>query len=130
MKSILGELQCVVDQRFGSLDLGDRVSRNLSKIVGSGTYGIVYEGTLRPEQKVAVKVVRFGDKSALPVLEASILFAFVSTMSHDSILESSYRSICLVQAQTYECHRITWDYNCIRPYNIHSITIDVQGERV
>jgi len=91
VKSILGELQCVVDHRFGSIDLGDRVSRDVSKVVGFGNYSIVYEGTLHPEQtKVAVKVVRYGDKSALPVLKASIsLFAFVSAMSHDSILESS-----------------------------------------
>ncbi|KAL4066207.1 kinase-like domain-containing protein, partial [Scleroderma citrinum] len=35
-----------------------------------GTYGDVYAGTLDPEQiKVAVKVVRYGDKSALPVLK-------------------------------------------------------------
>ena len=90
MENNLGELQCVVDQRFGSIDLGDRVSRDPSTLVGFGTYGIVYEGTLCPEQtKVAVKAVRYGDKSALPVLEASSLFTFVSVMSHTSILGSS-----------------------------------------
>ena len=90
MENILGELQCVVDQRFGSIDLGDRVSRDLSKLVGFGTYGVVYEGTLCPEQtKVAVKAVRYGDKSDFHVLEASSLFVFVSAMSHNSILESS-----------------------------------------
>ena len=61
-----------MDKRFASLDLGDRVSRDESKLVGFGTYGVVYEGTLDPGQtKVAVKVVRYGDKSALPVLEVS-----------------------------------------------------------
>jgi len=95
----------VVDRRFGSIDLGVRVSRDASKLIGFGTYGVVYEGTLNPEQiKVAVKTVRYGDKSDLRVLKASSLFAFVSAMSHDSILESSWRSICLVQAQTQECH--------------------------
>ena len=90
MESILGELQCIVDQRFGSIDLGVRVSRDTSKLIGFGTYGNVYEGTLHPEQtKVAMKTVRYGDKSALPVLKASSLFAFVFVMSHDSILESS-----------------------------------------
>ena len=65
-----------MDQRFTSLDLRDRVSRDESKLVGLGTYGIVYDGTLDPGQtKVAVKVVRYGDKSALPVLEVSGLYA-------------------------------------------------------
>ena len=90
VKNILSELQCVVDQQFGSIDLGARVSRDPSKLVGFGACGIVYEGTLRPEQtKVAVKAVRYGDKSALPVLKASRLFVFVSVMSRDSISESS-----------------------------------------
>ena len=118
MKSIPGELQCVVDQRFASLDLGDQVSRDASKLVGFGNYGVVYEGTLRPAQtQVAIKAVRYGDKSALPVLKAGSLFAFVSTMSHDSILESAYT-------------KMSSNYNCIRSYDIHSITIDVQGKRV
>lgn len=72
VKSIIGELQCIVDQRFGSINLRDQVSRDTSKLVGSGTYGKVYEGMLRPEQtKVAVKVVHFGNKSALPVLKVN-----------------------------------------------------------
>ena len=38
---------------------------------------------LNPEQtKVAVKVVRYGDKSDLPVLEVSSLYAFSCTISH------------------------------------------------
>ena len=91
MKSILGELQCALDQQFGSIHLArDQVSQDVSKLVGLGTYGVVYEGTLHPEQiKVAVKTVRYGDKSDLNVLKASGLFAFVSAMPHDSILESS-----------------------------------------
>ena len=91
MKTILGELQCAVDQRFGSIDLSrDRVSRDVSKLVGLGAYGVVYEGMLHPEQiKVAVKTVRYGDKSDLNVLKASRFFAFVSAMPHDNILESS-----------------------------------------
>jgi len=72
-----------VDLRFASLDLGDRVSRDRSKLVGFGTYGIVSEGTLNPEQtKVAVKVVRYGDKGALPVLEVSSFCAPSSAMCH------------------------------------------------
>lgn len=68
----LRELQNVVDQRFSSIDLGDQVTRDSSKIVGSGNYGLVYEGTLRAEhKKVAVKVIRYGDKSARPELEVS-----------------------------------------------------------
>ncbi|KIM61268.1 hypothetical protein SCLCIDRAFT_912632 [Scleroderma citrinum Foug A] len=84
-KIIVGELlQSAVDQRFPSLDLGDRVSRDESRLVGFGTYGIVYEGTLDPGQtKVAVKVVRYGDKSALPVLEVNSLNALSSAMSHN-----------------------------------------------
>ncbi|KIM53130.1 hypothetical protein SCLCIDRAFT_1223127 [Scleroderma citrinum Foug A] len=70
----LRELQNVVDQRFSSIDLGDQVTRDSSKIVGFGNYGLVYEGTLRAEhKKVAVKVIRYGDKSARPELEVSIL---------------------------------------------------------
>jgi len=70
--------------RLASLDLGDRVSRDRSKLVGFGTYGIVSEGTLNPEQtKVAVKAIRYyGDKSALPVLEVGSLYALSSAMSH------------------------------------------------
>ena len=73
-----------MSQRFASLDLGDRVSRDESKVVGFGTHGMVYEGTLNPEQaKVAVKTVRYGDKSALPVLKVSSLYALFFAMSHN-----------------------------------------------
>jgi len=75
-----------VDQRFASLDLGDRVSRDESKLVGFGTYGIVYEGTLHPRQtKVAVKVVRCADKStpSRSVLEVSSLYAILSVILHN-----------------------------------------------
>lgn len=69
-KTIVTELQSVVDQRFTSLNLGERISRDVSKRVGSGSYGLVYEGILHPQQlKVAVKVVRYGDKNDLPVLK-------------------------------------------------------------
>lgn len=69
-KSFLGELQTSVDQRFASIDLRDRVSRDTSKRIGFGTYGDVYQGSLQPnQQEVAVKVVRCGDKSARPALE-------------------------------------------------------------
>jgi len=72
-----------VDQQFASLDLGDRVFRHESKLVGLGTYGVVYEGTLDPgPTKVAVKAVRYGDKSALPVLKVSSLLTLVSVMPH------------------------------------------------
>ena len=72
-----------MDRPFASLNLGDRVSRDKSKVVGSGGYGIVYEGTLDPGQtKVAVKVVRYGDNSALPV-EVSSLYALFSAMFHN-----------------------------------------------
>ncbi|KIM68465.1 hypothetical protein SCLCIDRAFT_1209276, partial [Scleroderma citrinum Foug A] len=74
----------VYDQ-IASIDLGHRVSRDISKRIGSSTCGDVYEGTLSPEQmkasgngiealipqtkqKVAVKVVRYVDKDALTVL--------------------------------------------------------------
>ncbi|KAL4078977.1 kinase-like domain-containing protein [Scleroderma yunnanense] len=68
--NILSELQGVLDQRFAAIDLGDRISRDTSKLIGSGTYGYVYGGTLNPNQtKVAVKSVRFGNKGALPVLK-------------------------------------------------------------
>ena len=67
------------NQPFASLDLGNRVSRDESNLVGSSTHGIVYEGTLNPGQtKVAVKVFRYSDKGALPVLEVSSLYALSS----------------------------------------------------
>lgn len=53
-----------MNQRFSSIDLGNRVSLGeTSKFVGSGAYGAVYEGTLE-QTKVAVKVLRCDDKSA------------------------------------------------------------------
>ena len=83
-----------MDQQFSSLDLGGRVSRDKSKLVGFGTYGIVYEGTLDPGQrKVAVKVIRYGDKSALPVLEVSSLYTLSFVMSHNmyqKLLKEAY----------------------------------------
>ena len=72
-----------MDRRFTSLDLGDHVSRD-SKIIGFGTYGIVYEGTLNPGQtKVAVKVIRYDDKSPRHALEVSSLYALFSAMFHN-----------------------------------------------
>ena len=85
-----------MDQRFASLDLGDRVSRDESKLVGFGTYGIVYEGTLHPRQtKVAVKVVRCADKStpSRPVLEVSSLYARLSVMLHNIFRNYSKKSM-------------------------------------
>jgi len=94
------ELQTIVDQRFSSIDLGDQVIRDSSKIVGSGNYGLVYEGTLHAEQKkVAVKLIRYGDKSARPELEVSTSFVVLLSV-HDSVSESTQRSIYLVQAQS------------------------------
>ena len=73
-----------MDQPFSALDPGDRVFRDESKVVGFSTYGIVYEGTLDPGQiKVAVKVVRYGDKSARPALEVSSLYAPFSAIFHN-----------------------------------------------
>ena len=75
-----------MDQRFASLDLRDRVSRDDSKLVGFGTSGTVYEGTLDPGQtKVAVKVVRSADKStpSRSVLEVSSLYAILSAILHN-----------------------------------------------
>ncbi|KAL4078967.1 kinase-like domain-containing protein [Scleroderma yunnanense] len=87
--TILGELQSVVDKRFASLDFGDRVSRDASKLIGFGTYGDVYEGILNPTQtKVAVKVVRYGDKSALPALERVLREIYVwSKLKHKNVIE-------------------------------------------
>ena len=52
------------------------------KHVGFGTYGVVYKGTLDSETEVAVKVIPYGDKSALPMLKVSSLCALSSAMSH------------------------------------------------
>ena len=95
IKIVVGELlQSIVTQRFASPDLGDRISRDESKVVGFDSHGIVYEGTLNPEQtKVAVKVVRYSDKSAFPVLEVSSLYALSSAMFHNmyqKLLEEVY----------------------------------------
>ena len=61
-------------EHFAPFDLGGRVSRHKLKLVGFGTYGDVFEGTLHPGQtKVAVKVFRYGDKRAFPVLKVSSL---------------------------------------------------------
>ena len=118
-----------MDQRFCSIDLGDQVTRKLSKIVGSGNYGLVYEGTLRAEQKrVAAKVIRYGDKSARQ-LEVSTLFIVLLSV-HNDVSESTQRSICLIHAQSRKHYHIAWDYNCFRSFNIHSVSTDVQRERV
>lgn len=87
--SFLGELQTSVDQRFASIDLRDRVSRDTSKRIGFGTYGDVYQGTLQPnQQEVAVKVVRCGDKSARPALEGVLREVYVwSKLRHENIIE-------------------------------------------
>jgi len=99
-KFVLGELQRILNQpRFSSIDLRDQVSGDLSKLVGSGNYGLVHEGTMGAEHKrVAVKVVRYGDKSALPALEVSRFVALFVVMTSESAPESAKRSICLVQA--------------------------------
>ena len=81
VKVSLSKLQSVVDQRFSSIDLGDQVTRDLSKIIRSSNYGLVYEGTLGAEQKkVAVKVICYGDKGAHPELEVSTLFIVLLSM--------------------------------------------------
>lgn len=87
--TIVTELQSVVDQRFTSLNLGERISRDVSKRVGSGSYGLVYEGILHPQQlKVAVKVVRYGDKNDLPVLKRLLAEVYIwSKLAHENILE-------------------------------------------
>lgn len=90
VKILLSELRSVVDHRFAWIDLGDRVFQ-VSKRIGSGTYGIVYDGTLDPKQtKVAVKVVRYDEEDVLPVLVVSCLFVIpVAAMSHDVGSEST-----------------------------------------
>ena len=106
-----------------SLDLGMLVSRDESKPVRFGTYGIVFEGTLKPipppkplkpktvkpkpvnpklvklkpvnpgQTKVAVKVVRYDDKSPRPALEVSGLYALFSAMFHNMIRNYSTKSM-------------------------------------
>ena len=76
VKFIRDELQSVVDQRFNSIDLGDHVFLGESpKSIGYGGYGDVYAGTLN-QTKVAVKVLRYGDNSALPGFKVSGSFVF------------------------------------------------------
>ena len=72
IKIVIVDLQNDVDRWF---DLGDRVSLVKLKHVGFGTYGVVYKGTLDSETEVAVKVIPYGDKSALPMLKVSSLCA-------------------------------------------------------
>ena len=51
-----GELQSIVNQRFSFIGFRDQVSRDLWKLVGSGNYGLVHEGTIGAEHKrVAVR---------------------------------------------------------------------------
>ena len=103
---VLGELQSIVNQRFPSIDLSDQVFRDSSKLVGSGNYGLVYEGTMGTEHKrVAVKAVRYGDKTALPALKVSRLFVIlVAVVTPENAPESAKRSIRLVQAQAQQCY--------------------------
>ena len=61
------ELQIIVNQKFSSIDLGNRVSLGKTwKFVGSGACSAVYEGAL-DQTKVAVKVLRCDDKRAIKV---------------------------------------------------------------
>ena len=75
---------------LAGIDLGDRISTDTSKFIGSSIHGVVFEATLSPEQmkvsrdgteetlipqqqqKVAVKVVRYVDKNALAVFMVSL----------------------------------------------------------
>ncbi|KAL4066211.1 hypothetical protein J3A83DRAFT_368823 [Scleroderma citrinum] len=91
----------VLDQRFAAIDLGDRISRDTSKLIGSGTYGYVYGGTLNPNQtKVAVKSVRFGNKGALPVLKEVLKEVYVwSKLKHETL--SNYLGSQLLSTTRY-----------------------------
>ena len=61
------DLQNIVDQQFSSINLRNCVSLGETlKFVGSGAYGIIYEGTL-DQTKVAVKILCCDDKSAIKV---------------------------------------------------------------
>ena len=45
-----------MNQRFSFIGFRDQVSRDLWKLVGSGNYGLVHEGTIGAEHKrVAVR---------------------------------------------------------------------------
>jgi len=90
-----------VNQRFSSIDLRYQASRDLTKLVGSGNYGRVHEGTTGAEHKrVAVKAFRYGDKSALPALKVSrLLVVLVPVTTPENAPESARRSIGLVQTQ-------------------------------
>ena len=88
------------DPLGAGIDLGDRVSADTSKPIGSSTYGDVFEGTLilgpeqtkeprngtedtqiaQQKQKVAVKVIRYVDKDALTVLMVSSLYLLFSLL--------------------------------------------------
>ena len=61
------ELQRIVSPRFSSLDLGQRVTCNLSVCIGAGSYGTVYEGILLPSSRVAVKSICRGDQTVFTV---------------------------------------------------------------
>ncbi|KAG6330220.1 hypothetical protein ID866_8869 [Astraeus odoratus] len=87
-ESAINVLQRTIDERFSSLNLGSRVTRDLSKHLGTGAYGVVYPGTLLPEQtSVAVKVIRSGGNSVLPLLERILREVHIwSTLHHENIL--------------------------------------------
>ncbi|KAG6332469.1 hypothetical protein ID866_6619 [Astraeus odoratus] len=87
-QSAINVVQRMIDERFSSLNLGSRVTRDLSKHLGTGAYGVVYAGTLLPEQtSVAVKVIRSGGNSVLPVLERILREVHVwSALHHENIL--------------------------------------------
>ena len=88
-----------MDQEFPSLDLGNQVSRDITKRIGFGTYSEIYEGILAPEKtKVAVKVVRCDSRVTLPLLMVGGRFILFSVMSHCNVSEVSQRSAYLVQA--------------------------------
>ena len=82
---------------FAWIDLGHRVSRDVSKRIGSSTHSEVFEGSLilSPEQtkasennteetpqfqKVAVKIVRYDREDALTVLMVSSLYLWFSSL--------------------------------------------------
>ena len=67
-----------MNQKFDSIDLNNRVSLGEAwKSVGLGAYSDVYEGTL-DQTKVAVKVLRYHDKSTVPALKVGLLVIHVS----------------------------------------------------
>jgi len=81
---VFGELRSIVKRRFSSIDLKDQVSRDVSKPVGSGNYGLVREGTIGAENKrVAVNIIRYG---ALPARKVSrLLVVLVAVMTPEDI---------------------------------------------